>query len=149
MDMTLDLDVRFRRYFVLFRQARFQMWWSIFTPSNLAHCSIVEAVHYPDGGYLCVDYFIHTETCFGLTNQEVHWEAPETAIAKRLVDRDITAVAVIGVEKKYRRGYIPFGAFTCVSIVKSILGVHRWKIQTPKQLLKYLEREGATILWAD
>lgn len=148
MDLSLTPDLRFRRYFILFRRSRIPMWWSIFTTSKLAHCSIIEAVHYPDGGYLCVDYCIHVDTCLGLTNQEVYWDSPESMIAKSLVEGELTAVAVIEVEKKYRRGYIPFGLFTCVTIVKSILGVHRWWIQTPKQLLAHLERRGATVLWA-
>lgn len=139
MDYSTPVEERYKRYYVIFRRAHWPGWWGKFTKPEFQHCSIVEMVDYPP-------LSIHTETCFGVTRQEVRWRSPRNAMAKLLADGSISRIADIKVEKFHRRRYIPFGMFTCVTIVKSILGVHDWRIQTPEQLLKYLEREGALII---
>lgn len=44
-------------------------------------------------------------------------------------------------EKKYNVMYSFFGIFTCVSVVKRQLGIHKRWIITPKQLMRYIQNE--------
>lgn len=44
-------------------------------------------------------------------------------------------------EKKYNIQYSFFGIFTCVSVCKRLLGIHKRWIITPKQLMRYLQNE--------
>lgn len=146
MDLTLDPDMRFRRYYVLFRKARFRAWWSMFTVPGFEHCSVVEEMNFEGDGLASVDGFIHIDHCHGLLVHRVHSGNAREHVAEALAAQRITVVAVIEVEKSHRWGYIPFGLFTCVTIVKAILGLHDWRVQTPQSLLRNLERQGALIV---
>jgi len=44
-------------------------------------------------------------------------------------------------EKKYNVMYSFFGIFTCVSVVKRQLGIHKRWIITPNQLMRYIQNE--------
>lgn len=44
-------------------------------------------------------------------------------------------------EKKYNIYYSFFGIFTCVSVVKRQLGIHKRRIITPRQLMRYIQNE--------
>lgn len=147
VDFTLTPDVRFRTYYVIFRQGRIFGWWfRYFTIPGFEHCSVLENVGCPGEGLAHIDYCLHTETCFGLTIQQIYWENAVKMVAEKLAAGRITAVAVVEVDKRFSKRYIPFGLFTCVTIVKSLLGVHNWKVQTPHGLLRYLERQGALVV---
>lgn len=146
MDFSLTPDIRFRKYFVLFRPTRWPQWWSVFTVPSIGHCSVIETVMYPEAGLSAIEYCVHTEMCFGIISQEIHWKSAVEMISEELVTGRITVVAAIDVEKKYRYGYIPLGLFNCVTLVKSLLGVHDWRIQTPQSLLRCLESRGAVIV---
>lgn len=148
MDFGIDSNIRFRRYYVLFRKARLRAWWSVFTTvSDFGHCSILEAIEYTDNGLARFDYCLHTDYCFGILDQRIYWDSAPKLISKALTNRSITAVAVVDVEKKHKWGYIPFGLFTCVTLVKWLLGIHDWRIQTPQGLMRYLEDHDATVVW--
>lgn len=146
MDLALDSDMRFRKYYVLFRKAKFQAWWSVFTVSGLEHCSVVEEMNFGGEGLASVAGFIHIDHCHGLLLYRIHSGNAQKHVAEALAARRITLAAVIEVEKSHRWEYIPFGLFTCVTIVKSILGLHDWWVQTPQSLLRTLERQGAVIV---
>ena len=42
--------------------------------------------------------------------------------------------------------YIPRGLYSCVSIIKSIIGINDWFIITPKQLSKYIKKNYKYIM---
>lgn len=146
MDFALDPDMRCRRCYVLFRKSYLRAWWSRFTVPGLEHCSVIEEMDFANDGLASVDCFIYTDYCYGLLVHQIHWGDAREMIAKALSSCEITAVAVIEVEKSHQWGYIPFGLFTCVTIVKAVLGLRGWKIQTPQSLFRHLERRGVTII---
>ena len=149
VDFTLTPDVRFRTYYVLFRNARISDRWARrFTVPGLEHCSVLESVNYPGEGLSHVEYCIHTETCFGVTIQQIYWKNAEKMVAEKLAERRFTVVAVVKVDKRFSKRYIPFGLLTCVTIVKSLLGIHNLRVQTPQSLLRYLENNGALVVWS-
>lgn len=116
---------------------------------GLQHCSVLEAATSPGDGLARAEYCIHTETCYGVTIQRIYWNTAEKMVAEKLAKGVLTAVAVVKVDKKFSKRYIPFGLLTCVTIVKSLLGVHNARVQTPLSLLRYLERNGATVVWSE
>lgn len=138
MNILQTPSVRFCMYYVLFRKSRLQEWWARWFTKW--HCSVIEDVG---------DYCIHTETCFGLTVQEIHCKTALDVATEYAATGRILTVVVVEVEKKYRTRYIPFGLFTCVTIVKSLLGLYDWRVQTPYRLLKYLESHGASVVRSD
>ena len=146
MDILYIPETRLRRYFVLFRNTRMPSWWTRFTVPGTEHCSVVEDAKYPEEGLISTEYCVHMDACYGLLSSQVHWESAIKFVSKALIRRDFTLVAIVEVEKKYRRGYIPFGLWTCVTAVKATLGIHDWRIQTPQKLLRYLEHRGATVV---
>jgi len=147
MDFSLTPDVRYRQYYVIFQKAHAHRWWNRwFTVPGFEHCSVLEVILTEGKGLAAGPCCVHTETCFGLTVQRIWWEDAEKLASKLLANRGVTAVARLEVDKKYAKRYIPFGMFTCVTIVKSILGIHNWRVQTPQRLLKYLEGQGALVM---
>ncbi len=54
---------------------------------------------------------------------------------------EVNGMKVLKVEKQYKpKRKIGFGVFTCVEVVKRVLGINSFKIITPFQLYKYLNK---------
>lgn len=72
----------------------------------------------------------------------------EEVIARWLTDPFITTIVQIDVDQGDRVPYVWRGPLTCVTVVKQILGVHAWWIQTPRQLYRFLLQRGG-VRWAN
>lgn len=69
--------------------------------------------------------------------------APDTA--HLLGNTDGNAVVLFAGRLKSR--YTPRGAQTCVSVVKSLIGLMAWHIWTPDQLYRYLLNNNGVLIW--
>lgn len=146
MDFSIRPEERFKRYFVLFRNTRLPAWWTRFTIQGFEHCAIIEEVKSPEEGLAQRGYCVYTDACYGLLVNQIYWEDAAKVVSEALVAHEITVVAIVDVEKNHQRMYIPFGLWTCVTVVKAILGVRSWKVQTPQSLFRHLEKRGATVV---
>lgn len=83
-----------------------------------------------DGGYLVVDARANGMDAAVISEDErVVLCAPVTALAHGI--------------QWFRRGYRPRGPLTCVNVIKHLLGIRAFWVNTPEQLYDYLKKREA------
>jgi hypothetical protein len=70
---------------------------------------------------------------------------PAAKCVEVLAAEDRETVVLFAGQLKYR--YTPRGVQSCVSVVKSLIGLKAWHIWTPQQLFNHLINNGGVVLW--
>lgn len=98
---------------------------------DFVHCFIAEQV---TGGVLWTSL-----TCDGLK-----FEIVDTTIEEFIKANFELCSAILAVEKREKNSY--HGLITCVTYVKSLLGVNKWWIQRPKELYRELLKWDSLVI---
>lgn len=124
-----------RTYYVCFRKADKWSWWHIFTGKKYAHCASFTPlvagnwlfIDPTSGGIFIIEYLSYQHIINDLTRQ---------------------FQVMLEIKTNYDKLYTPRakGILTCVSVIKNMLGIKKWWIVTPKQLMKELYKNGR-IIW--
>lgn len=124
-------------WFVVFTRTATHLmpWWiDLFTRGGFRHC------------YAFRDYrgitLIVNQVAQGLLLDATKVRAAECA--KALARQADVTVVLFASQLKPR--YTPRGVQTCVSVVKSLLGLKLWRIWTPQELHDYLIQNGGVVL---
>lgn len=112
--------------------------WDFFTDKTFRHVQLLVPAYYPEIGPMADRHTIKIEPMSWGMDIEVFWEDIDF-IAEEYLKSGVTAVVKYYVEKPPKRpGYVPRGVITCVSVLKSFLGIRAWRIWTPWQLFVYM-----------
>ena len=133
-----------RRYFVAFAQrvTRRHYWFDVFTRPAWRHCFVLWQPH--DVGFKPI---VTLEPLIFGTMANFHFGISiEEAVARLLSDDRITVIVEVDVSLTGRVPYFLVGPRSCVNIIKSMLFIHAWRVQTPRQLYRYLIDRGGQ-LW--
>jgi hypothetical protein len=127
-------------WFVVFSRSSSYLtpWWvRLFTRNNFQHCYAFRDYH---GITLIVNHVAQ-----GLLIDATNVKARDCARAWAADKGD--TVVLFASQLKPR--YTPRGVQTCVSVVKSVIGLGAPRILTPQQLYQYLIDNGGVVLWAE
>lgn len=133
--------------FVIFQGADHRRAWRIFTRRGWRHVLIVLPVHTGSSLRSPVHSLVINPLTWGV-QCDVIFERPAD-LAQEALREGATCVVRMPVDQKFDREYIPRGLFTCVTLIKSILGVAAWYVWTPEHLARYLLRHGGSIVRKD
>jgi hypothetical protein len=120
--------------------------WTFVTRPGWRHCALLMTLYYPEPNAFaqrCTAQFSAVGSSIDL---DVFWRTPEN-VAAEYARSGVTAIVKITVELPPARPFTLRGAITCVSVIKSALGIRDWKLITPRQLFLYLTRNGGEIWW--
>ena len=116
--------------------------WQVFAPPKWRHCWIGIAVYFPEPGLMANQWMIRIEpTTWGI-DLDFNFMSLKQA-AQKAYDLGATSVLKLSVDTPPKHAYVPRGFLSCVSVLKSILGLRACWIVTPKQLHRILRRNGA------
>lgn len=135
---------RFTAY-VVFQGAEHRRFWRVFTRRGWRHCLVILPVYYPERSLGAEQFSIVIDPLTWGVWCKVLFEAPRKLALDALED-GATAVVKYRVDQKFERDYIPRGLFTCVTLLKAILGLSAWYVWTPEHLARYLLRNGGQLL---
>lgn len=133
-----------RKYFVVFAQradTRVRYWFDIFSRPGFRH---VFVMWQPPAGVFKPIVSIEP-LLTGITANFAFGILIEEAIARLFADDHVTVIVEVDVSLDSRVPYFLIGPRSCVNIIKSLLGVHAWRVQTPRQLFKHLVARGAHV----
>ena len=114
----------------------------IFCERGWRHCWIGIAVYFPEPGLMANQWTMRIEPVTWGTDVDFNFMSLNDC-AQAAYDRGATSVLKMSVDTRPKRGYVPRGFVSCVSVLKSIMGLRACWIVTPKQLHGYLRRNGA------
>ena len=124
-----------RDYYVAFRKSDKFSWWNLFIGKELGHCLAFTPL--VSGSWIMID-----TTLGGIFIVEY--------LTKEHIFNDITSKFdyIVEIRTDYGKLFSPRykGLITCVSVIKNLLGIKKWWIISPKQLLRELEKNGR-IIW--
>ena len=133
-----------RTYFVVFAQradTRVRYWFDIFSAPGFRHVFVMWQPH--EVGFKPIVSMEPLLT--GITLNFAFGILIEEAIARLFADDHMTVIVEVDVTVSSRVPYFIVGPRSCVNIIKSLLGVHAWHVQTPRQLFKYLVGRGGHV----
>lgn len=104
-------------------------WWTRWVDRRLAHVDVWVPV-----GESC---FVAVRPLFDYL--EVGFESPIYNLTAAQSLQFVRATRPQG------RAMFPFGLRTCVTVAKAMLGIRDWRIQTPRQLFKFIERHNGQV----
>ena len=128
--------------YVVFHGAEHQIWWRLFTPAGLRHVLLILPA---DGDRSLFDKTGQSIVVNGMsytTNINLH-NVRAADLARQCVERGATDVLRFKVSKRFTREFVPRGILTCVSLLKSVMGISAWWVITPAQLRKWMLENGA------
>lgn len=138
-----------RIYYVAFKDNDGWKWWDLFTTKAYRHCFVFYRQWVPDGPEHYMDQApeslrtIYIEISCGCLTIEPYVMTPEELIEYlSKSEQNITIVRIFLDPSKHLR-YRGRGLITCVSLIKAILGLNKFWIVTPRQLIQHLRRLGA------
>lgn len=112
--------------YIFFTYTNRNYWWVRFLRPGFSHCYLLIK---QDVGYVCVEMSIYS--------MEVNYY-PSIREFKKTLDK--TTVVIKNYTDVNLSLPMPFlRPFTCVEVVKRVLGIKRWTIFTPYQLYRYLK----------
>ena len=130
--------------YVVFQQRQGRGFWHAFTAPAWRHCWVMIPAYWPEPGLMATCVTMKVEPLKWGIDTEVWWEHPEI-VAQAFLDAGATAVVAFPVKAPPTEGFVFRGLFSCVVIVKAVLGVKNWRVWTPWQLFRYLLRHGGTL----
>ncbi len=92
--------------------------------------------------------------CFTMKIEPLTWgidvdlwfEHPDV-VAKSFYEKGATAILKVPVKIPATPSFVPRGVYSCVTVVKAMVGVRQWRVWTPKGLFGYLvRRQSAELL---
>lgn len=109
------------------------------------HCWVMLPVYYPEPGLMAHTFTNKIELLRWGYHSAVWWRPPEVCAAA-FMEAGATAI----VEFPYVSPPSPprpvwRGPMTCVTLTKAVLQIDAWKVWTPKQLYRYLIRNGGRL----
>lgn len=107
------------------------LFWLRFLQKGFRHCALIIAKE--GGSWVVVDPLSHH-----LVIDEVAAPSGHDDLPAQLRKNGHTLVAVTLTEPP--RKLAPLMPFTCVEIIKRLVGIHSWKIVTPYQLYRHLTK---------
>lgn len=120
------LILTFMDSYIFFTYTSRNYWWVRFLRTGFSHCYLLIK---QDVGYVCLDMSIYS--------MEVNYY-PSIRQFKKTLDK--TTVVIKNYTDVNLSLTMPFlRPFTCVEMVKRVLGIKRWTIFTPYQLYRYLK----------
>jgi len=112
--------------YIFFTYTNRNYWWVRFLRPGFSHCYLLIK---QDVGYVCVEMSIYS--------MEVNYY-PSIREFKKTLDK--TTVVIKNYTDVNQSLPMPFfRPFTCVEMVKRVLGIKQWSIFTPYQLYRYLK----------
>lgn len=130
--------------FVVFAGADHRRFWRIFTKRGWRHCFVIIPIYYPEPGLMAEQYSLIIDQRTNHTAVDVFFQSPKS-VADEALQRGATCVIKFEVDRKDYRDYVPRGFLTCVSIVKSVLGIGAWYVITPEHFARWLLRNGGKL----
>lgn len=137
---------RFTAY-VVFMGAEHRRFWRLFTRRGWRHVFIVLPAYRSAslGGEVISQVINPILHC---VEADVFFNHP-AKLAQEALKEGATAVIKIRIDRTFKRDYVPRGLFTCVTVVKAILGIAAWYVWTPEHLARYLLRHGGQLVERD
>ena len=136
-----------RTVYVVFQESDARPWWRFWTSAGYRHVWAFAPVYYPEEGLLATRYAVKFEPlAWGIDWTQVWFEDPD-AIAQAFYRAGVHAIIKTTVDFP-PRGRPPFvrGLITCVSMMKTAMGITAPTIWTPKQLCVYMLRHGGELV---
>lgn len=119
--------------------------WRLFTTRGYRHVFVMVPV-YPEGtSLLAAEYVMCLNPQTNCIQHSVVKISARDA-AQHFLKEGATCVIKVRVDRRGLAPYIPRGLQTCVSVVKSVLGVAAWYVWTPQHLARWLVRNGGQII---
>lgn len=134
---------RFTAY-VVFQGADHRRFWRVFTQRGWRHCWLVIPVYDPEPGLKATEHSLIIDPRINFAAADVAW-LPADEVAKRMMDEGATVVIKYPVDTADFRNYVPRGFITCVSLIKTFLGIEAFFVLTPKSLARWLLKNGGSI----
>lgn len=131
--------------FVIFQGAEHRRFWRVFTRRGWRHVLIVIPVYYPEQSLAAERFSLVIDPLAWGVRTDVLFEAPAD-LAQEALKEGATAVIKYRVDQKFERDYVPRGLFTCVTLIKSLVGIAAWYVWTPEHLARYLLRNGGELV---
>lgn len=131
--------------YVVFAAGKRGTIWSAFCRRNWGHCFVMIPAFDPFPGLLSKQYTIKVEPQSWGIDIELWLETPEEIARQWTENGDVVVrykTTIPGSNYIFR----PRGLFSCVSIVKSVLGINCWRLLTPWHLFLYLVRNGGQLI---
>lgn len=131
--------------FVVFKGSENRRFWRIFTRRGWRHVYVIIPAYYPEPGLTAVAYSQVLNFWTDHVRADVVFMHPR-AIAETELREGATAVITLPVDQKFSGRYLPRGLFTCVSMVKALIGCNAWFVWTPEQLARWMLRNGGEVM---
>ena len=131
--------------YVVFAKGKRGTIWSIFCRRGWGHCLVLQPAYDPFPGLLSKQYTIKIEPQTWGIDVELWLETPEEIARQFSAAGDVVVRYKTTVPAKGMM-FVPRGVFSCVSIVKAVLGINAWRLLTPWHLFLYLVRQGGQLI---
>lgn len=120
-------------------------WWDGFTKPGFRHCWMFYTIYKPSPGLMADQYTAKIEYTNSHTDVDIWWASPDD-VCKDFYRQGATAILKYRAQLPGERVLGSRGLMTCVSVVKSVLGLSCWEVQTPYQLCRRLLYLGAKVV---
>mgnify|MGYP001146971656 CR=1 FL=1 len=130
---------------IIFAGADHRRFWRIFTRRGWRHCYVILPAYYPEPGLRADQYSVIIDTRTNCTDCDVLFTPPKDVV-QYLLKEGTTCAIKVRIDRHGKRDYVPRGILTCVSLVKSIIGIGAWWVWTPEQLARHLVRNGGELI---
>lgn len=124
--------------YILFKPVANPPWWMKFLRNGMYHCSCIQS---------CVigetRYYVLVENCFNYMSINACFLTLEQLLDA--VDSENMTIIRYEYEVDPLQRMPYYEPISCVTVIKRLIGMSDWKVQTPYQLYKKLIRNGGTI----
>lgn len=136
-----------QRWYVVFASGVPGSFWNCFTRRGYGHCFAFRE-HWVEGqpGLLNTAFTLKVEMQQSYVDTDFWYATPAVVAEHYLRDEQVADVVRVDVDIDGRRGYIPRGMLSCVTVLKAVLQLRAWWVLTPRQLHQYLLLRGGSSL---
>jgi len=119
--------------------------WRLWCRRGWRHVFVCLPVYYPEPSLTADEYTLAIDPRSYCIQPDVAF-VPAREAAQHFLKEGATAVIKVRVDRRGAPPYIPRGLQTCVSVVKSVLGVAAWYVWTPEHLARWLVKNGGQLI---
>lgn len=138
-----------RRIFVVFadKPGERRHFWDTFTDPGFRHCWAFWPIYYPAGSLFATRWVQKLELQRSHLDCDTGFITPEQAVAQ-FSSAPTTMILSLDVDYGHNMRYTPDLWQSCVSVLKALLGCRAFPVFTPKQLARWMIRQGAAVVYS-